>query len=191
MTPNYTSRSLAEVVAELASVAADAESVFGRLDEQQLNWRPDATAWSVAQCFDHLVNTNRAMLNAMDRALDVSQPRTIWQRLPLLPGLFGRLLISSQRPEATRKSTAPATATPASSAIDPRIINRFIAHQHEAARRIQSLDQSQAARIMVSPFAALIAYSVLDGCRLIVTHERRHFAQARRVTRQPGFPRAA
>jgi hypothetical protein len=29
---------------------------------------------------------------------------------------------------------------------------------------------------------------VLDGCRLIVTHERRHFEQARRVTREPRFP---
>ena len=34
---------------------------------------------------------------------------------------------------------------------------------------------------MVSPFVSFITYSVLDGCRLIVTHERRHFEQARRV----------
>ena len=42
--------------------------------------------------------------------------------------------------------------------------------------------------IMVSPFVSFITYSVLDGCRLIVTHERRHFEQARRVTQAPGFP---
>jgi hypothetical protein len=41
---------------------------------------------------------------------------------------------------------------------------------------------------MVSPFVAFITYSVLDGCRLLVAHERRHFEQARRVTREPGFP---
>jgi hypothetical protein len=33
-----------------------------------------------------------------------------------------------------------------------------------------------------------LTYSVLDGCRLIVTHERRHFEQARRVTQASGFP---
>ena len=113
-------------------------------------------------------------------------------QLPLLPGLFGQLLISSQRPEATRKFTAPAKATPAASAIDAGIISRFIAQQHEAAARIRPLDEHVAARtIMVSPFVAFISYSVLDGCRLIVTHERRHFEQAHRVTQQPGFPRAA
>jgi hypothetical protein len=45
-----------------------------------------------------------------------------------------------------------------------------------------------ASTIMVSPFAAFITYSVLDGCRLIVAHARRHFEQARRVTEQQGFP---
>jgi hypothetical protein len=41
---------------------------------------------------------------------------------------------------------------------------------------------------MVSPFASVIAYSVLDACRIIVAHERRHFEQARSGTQTPGFP---
>jgi hypothetical protein len=57
---------------------------------------------------------------------------------------------------------------------------------------VRSLDGRDVARIiMVSPFASFITYSVLDGCRLIVTHERRHFEQARRVTQAPGFPSSA
>ena len=83
-------------------------------------------------------------------------------------------------------------AQPASSAIDPRIIERFVAYQHEAAARVRSLDGRDVARIiMVSPFVSFITYSVLDGCRLIVTHERRHFEQARRVTQKPGYPSSA
>ncbi len=54
---------------------------------------------------------------------------------------------------------------------------------------MQALDGRDARRIiMVSPFVSFITYSVLDGCRLIVAHERRHFEQARRVTREPEFP---
>ena len=34
---------------------------------------------------------------------------------------------------------------------------------------------------MVSPFVAAITYSVLDGLRLVVAHDHRHFEQARRV----------
>jgi hypothetical protein len=192
MTTDYTTLSLAAVGAEFSAIARDTQSVFGLLDEQQLNWRPDATSWSVAQCFDHLLNANREMFQAVDAATDCARPRTVWQRLPVLPRVFGWMLIKSQMPEAKRKFTAPRTAEPASSAIDPRIIERFVGHQHEAAARVRSLDGRDTARIiMVSPFVSFIAYSVLDGCRLIVTHERRHFEQARRVTQEPGFPSSA
>ena len=189
MTRQFTAMPLAEVIAEFDAIARDTKAVFGQLDARQLNWRPDPAAWSVAQCFDHLLNANRQMFEAIDAALGPSASRTIWQRLPLLPRLFGRVLIRSQMPEARQKFTAPATAVPAASAIDPDITDRFIAHQGEAAARVRTLDgRGVAGTIMVSPFVSFITYSVLDGCRLIVTHERRHFEQARRVTQAPGFP---
>ena len=185
---DYASLSLAQVEAELAATARDARALFGNLDEHRLNWRRDATSWSVAQCFDHLLKINREMFQAIDAAVRGSRPPTVWQRLPILPRIFGAMMIKSQAPVAKRKFKAPSTAVPASSTIDPRIIERFVAHQDEAAARVRSLDGRDPARIiMVSPFARFITYSVLDGCRLIVTHERRHFEQARRVTLEPGF----
>ena len=192
MTTDYTTLSLVDVAAELSAIARDAQSVFGLFDAHQLNWRADAANWSVAQCFDHLLNANREMFQAVNAATDGSSPPTVWQRLPVLPRVLGLMLIKSQMPEAKRKLRAPRKAEPASSAIDPRIIERFVAYQHEAAGVVRSLDGRDVARIiMVSPFVSFITYSVLDGCRLIVTHERRHFEQARRVTQQPGFPSSA
>jgi hypothetical protein len=91
MTTNYTALSLADAGTELNAIARDTQSVFGGLDEQQLNWRPAAASWSVAQCFDHLLNANREMFRAIDAAMDGSRPRTVWQRLPVLPGVFGRM----------------------------------------------------------------------------------------------------
>jgi hypothetical protein len=43
---------------------------------------------------------------------------------------------------------------------------------------------------MTSPFVRFITYSVLDGWRLAVAHDRRHFEQARRVTLMPEFPKS-
>lgn len=189
MITDYRNLSLADVEAELHAVAHDTQSLFGHLDARRLNWRPNPASWSVAQCFDHLLSANREMFQAIDAATDRAHPPTIWQRLPVLPGVFGWLLIGSQMPEAKRKFAAPSKARPASSAIDRRIIERFVEHQREAAVRVRALEGRGVARaIMVSPFAAFITYSVLDGCRLIVTHERRHFEQARRVTLDFGFP---
>ena len=186
---NYRALSLAEIEAELAAIAHDTRVTFGRLDAGQLNWRPTAASWSVAQCLDHLLRADHKMLQALDAAVDGSRPPAWWQRLPFLPGLFGVLMIKSQMPGATGKFTAPQAARPSSSALDPGIVGQFVAHQEEAAARVRSLDDGDARRIiMISPFVSFITYSVLDGCRLLVAHERRHVEQARRVTEHPGFP---
>lgn len=188
---DYRTLTIEQIRRELDQTTADVRAAFGGLDARQLNWRPSAAAWSVAQCLEHLVNTNREMCLAIDRASSPASPRTVWQRLPLVPRLYGRLMITSQAPDATRKFTAPPSARPSASEIDPRIIDRFEDGQHEVGQVMGSLAGRDPGRIiMVSPFARLITYSVLDGLRLIATHERRHFEQARRVVDAPGFPGA-
>jgi DinB superfamily len=187
-TMDYPTLSLAQVTADLDAVVRDAQETFGALDAKQLNWRPDATQWSAAQCFDHLLTVNRQMLRKADEALDRSTARTIWQRLPVLSGLWGRMLIQSQAPGGARKYKAPPDAQPAASGIAADVVQRFVAQQRDAASRARALDEkAAAAAIMTSPFAGFITYSVLDGWRLMVAHNRRHVEQARRVVLSPGF----
>jgi len=184
----YTTLPLAAVQAGLEAVATEAQATFGRFDARQLNWRPDATRWSVAQCLEHLLAANRLMVLAAQDALDGSKSRSLWQRLPLVPGLFGRMLIRSQAPQSARKFTASPLATPASSDIAADIVDRFIAQDHELVRWLRQLDEDRARRaIMTSPFVGFITYSVLDGARLILAHDHRHIQQAGRVLRSPGF----
>lgn len=189
---NYTTLSLAEVRAGLEAAAREAQETFGGLDRRQLNWRPDATRWSVAQCLDHLLVVNRLLLQAAGDALDETRPRTFWQRLPVLPGVFGRLLIRSQAPEAARKFTAPPNARPSASDLGADLIPRLVEQHGTIASWMQALDEDRAARaIMTSPFLRVVTYSVADGLRLMLAHDRRHLAQARRVTLSHGFPAAA
>ena len=185
---DYTTLPFAQVQAGLDAVAADTQSTFGALDARQLNWRPDATRWSVAQCFEHLLTANRLMVQSAQAALD-GTPRTVWQRLPVLPGVFGRLLVRSQAPQATRKFTASPLATPAASDIAPDTLQRFIAQDHEIVRWLRGMDERRAAGVvMTSPFVSFIVYSVLDGARLVLAHDHRHIEQARRVMQARGFP---
>lgn len=185
----YTRLSLDEIVAEFAAIARDARTTFGGLDARQLNWRPDDKRWSVAQCFDHLLTSDEMVMQAADRALQRASPRSIWQRLPMVPALNGRLLIGAVSPQGKRKLPAPSVARPSTSHIDPAIVDRFIAWQDSAAARVRGVTADDAARTnMISPFVSFVAYSVLDGYRVIAAHQRRHFAQAQRVIDAPGFP---
>jgi hypothetical protein len=186
---DYTTLSLADVRTALDDVVRDAQATFGGLDARQLNWKPDATRWSIAQCFEHLLKANRLMVRASEEALKAGRSRSIWECLPVLPGVFGRMLIRSQTPGSTRKFTAPAPARPASSDIAGDVIGHFVAQHRDIVASLQSLDERVASQtIMTSPFIRVIAYSVLDGCRLMTVHDRRHVEQARRVMLEPEFP---
>ena len=186
---DYTTISAADVRSELEAVGAEADTAFGRLDARQLNWRPEASRWSVAQCLEHLLTANGQMAEMAERAMDATRPRTLWQRLPGWPGLLGRLLVRSQSPEATRRFKAPGKAQPGASAIDAGIVARFADQQRDLIARLDAAaTRDLAGVVMVSPFASVVTYSVLDGWRLIVAHERRHVQQARRVMATPGFP---
>ncbi|MFN7948219.1 MAG: DinB family protein [Blastocatellia bacterium] len=190
MITDFTRLSLSEMLAEIEAIAADAQRAFSHLDARQLNWQPGAEAWSVAQCLEHLLTANRRMLQPIDEALAGTKRTRFFERLPVLPGLCGRYMIKVVSPGFKQKLKAPTTARPATSAIDAQIVSRFVTHQREIAERIKSLERLNAAQIvMTSPFLSFITYSLLDGCRLIVAHERRHLAQAQRVIEAPGFPR--
>jgi len=184
---DYTSLSFGEIASGIRDVARDAQATFGGLSAAQLNWQSDPTRWSVAQCFEHLVTANRLMLESAERALQNGP--TMWQRVPVLPGLIGPAMIRSQAPTVTRKYKAPPSARPTASEIGGDIIQRFTDQHAAIAAWMEKLDERAAARtIMGSPFLRLITYSVTDGLRLLVAHDHRHFEQARCVTQSEGFP---
>jgi len=188
---NYTRLSFAEVRSALETVARDADETFGDLTVRQLNWRPAADRWSVAQCFQHLVTANDLMIRSAKDALE-NRPGSLWQRVPLLPAAFGWAMIRSQAPGGKAKYTAPTKAQPTTSDVPGDIIPRFVDQHHDAAEWLQKLDETKVRRVvMVSPFVSAITYSMLDGFRLLFAHDRRHFEQARRVTQAAGFPRRA
>lgn len=186
---DYTTISLADVRRELEAIGPEADAAFGRLDARQLNWKPAASRWSVAQCLEHLLTTNDLMVARADEALDGLRGRSLWQRLPVWPGLLGRMLIRTQGPEVKRKFKAPGKSTPAASALDAGIVRRFVLQQCDLIAKLDAAaNRDLASVVMVSPFASIVTYSVLDSWRLVVAHERRHVAQARRVMETPGFP---
>lgn len=179
---------LPAVIDAANNVANEARSTFGHLSPSQLNWKPSAERWSVAQCFDHLLTSNRGYLPIIDNVL-AGYKRTFWQSMPVLPGLMGKLLVKSMDPASTRKVKAPKRFQPAQSDISASVINDFVAQQKQIVDKMKSTEHLDLEKIVItSPAAGVVIYSLMDAYRLIVVHEQRHFQQAKRVTEEPGFP---
>jgi len=178
------------LTSEIGSVSTDARNEFGALTVEQLNWKPGADRWSVAQCFDHLITTNVAYFPVFDSIAKGQKQSRFLEQLPLFPSLWGKLLIKSLDPKTTRKLKAPTTFQPAASDLPGSIIDDFVKHQGRLAELIKATSDMAVDRIvMTSPAAKLITYSVMDAFRIVVVHEKRHFQQAKRVTEEGEFPR--
>jgi hypothetical protein len=183
---------LGRLLAELDAVTTEAREVFGRLSAEQLNWKPSAEQWSVGQCFDHLMTTNGTFFGDLERVAAGEYRNSLWGKLSPLSGFFGRMILRTLDPETGRRTKAPRVFLPASSEVAPDVIERFALHQEELARRVEATRGVDLRRTVVhSPVTAVATYSLLDAYRILVAHERKHFEQARRVTRAPGFPAAA
>ena len=177
------------IITKTNNVANDARSTFGHLTPSQLNWKPSAERWSVAQCFEHLLTSNKGYFPVIDNVL-AGYKRTVWQSMPVLPGLMGKLLVKSMDPASTRKVKAPKRFQPAQSDISGAVINDFVEQQKQLVDKMKATEHLDLEKIVItSPVAGVVVYSLMDAYRLIVVHEQRHFQQAKRVTEEPGFPR--
>jgi DinB family protein len=185
---DYRKADLPSLITAAGSVAREAKDTFGRLTPAQLNWKPSAERWSVAQCFDHLLSANKGYLPEIDNVL-AGKKRRFWERMPVLPGLMGKFLIKAVDPASTRKVKAPKVFQPAQSDISGSVIDDFVAQQATIIEKMKATAHLDLERIIItSPVAPVVVYSLMDTYRVIVVHNRRHFEQARRVTEESGFP---
>lgn len=174
---------------ELEAVTKDARELFGGLSPAQLNWKPSAEQWSVGQCFDHLIVTNRCFFPDIERVAAGEYRGSLWGRVSPLSGFFGRFILKALDPEKGRRTKAPRVFEPARSDVAADVLERFAAHQEELAARMRATADADLRGLKVtSPVSAVATYSLLDAYRIVVAHERKHFEQARRVTRAEGFP---
>ena len=178
------------VVKQIEAIAVDTERVFGSLSPTQLNWKPSPERWSVGQCFDHLINSNRGYLPIFDSVIAGKKESSVWQKLPVLPGLWGKLLIKALDPASTRKIKSPKKFEPAQSDVNGSIIHDFVAQQTTITEKMRATANLDPERIVItSPAVSVVAYSLMDAYRIIAVHERRHFQQAQRVIEESGFPK--
>jgi hypothetical protein len=185
------SSTLDEFTSNLEAVSRDVEAAFGNLNGEQLNWKPTPESWSIGQCLDHLIKTNLPYIPTIEAVKTSSWRPTLWQRMPVLPRMMGKLVAGAVSPQAARKLKSPGKFQPASSNVGADVVKTFLNTQRnllDIMRSTASLDLTGI--IISSPVASFVIYSLLDGYRIISNHEQRHLAQAQRVLNSPGFPAA-
>jgi hypothetical protein len=183
------------LVAQFDAATADAEALAAGLTETQARWRPRPGAWSVAECVSHLAVLNRTYLDGFARVVADSRAAGRTGRGPWRLGWFGRTFTRAMGPVTGRglgrKLPAPAAYVPPSDVTLAAAMADFRDVQQTLVERVRAAEGLDLDGILVqSPAWPLLRFSLLTAFAALAAHERRHLAQARRVTARPGFPAA-
>jgi hypothetical protein len=182
---------LSTVASETDKNIEVARTLTSGLTETQLNWKPSAEQWSIAQCLDHLTVATNEFEKYFEPALRRAREKWPVTNLPRYkPSVLGGWLAKQVSPEASRKITAPKIFRPAASNI-PFAPDKFVSQQArflEFVRESTGIDYNKTR--LRSPVTPLMRYSLADAFVITVLHGQRHLAQARRVREMPEFPKA-
>ena len=182
---------LSTVKSETDKNSDTARTLTSGMTEAQLNWKPSAEQWSIAQCLDHLTLATNEFEKYFQAAL--GQARQKWPVTDsprYKPSMLGGWLAKQVSPQAPRKITAPKIFRPASSNI-PATLENFVSQQArflDFVRGSTGIDYNKTR--LRSPVTPLMRYSLADAFVITVLHGQRHLAQARRVREMPQFPEA-
>lgn len=169
---------------------AEYKKEFGALTTQQLNWKPNPDKWSVGQCIDHIITSNRLYFKIFESLLDGTKPSNLWEKIPFLPGFFGKMLINTTKPIPEKAYKTVPVFEPSKSAVPGDILTTFLETQKELVDLIKKTDTlDHKTTIITSPATKVITYSLHDLCIILSGHEERHLNQARNVMKMAGFPR--
>jgi DinB superfamily len=189
MTYDLLDSDLSAVLAEGRLVAEETSRAFGHPSAEQINWKQSAAEWSIGQCFDHLIISNRPFFTIIEEVRQGSRRRRVRERMPLFPRFFGRLLIRTLRVDSGRKVKARPAFYPSSSDLAPGVIANFLEQQDRLLCLVEATRGLDLDTITItSPVVSFITYSLMDAYRIIVVYEQNHFVQARRVMESRGFP---
>jgi hypothetical protein len=170
------------LISRIDQVTVDFRLTFGSISPEALNQKPDPETWSIAQNMDHLIAINESYFPIFKDLKEGTFKPPFISKFGFLVSFFGNAILKSVRPENVKKNKTLSIWEPSTSQIDEDILNRFIEHQAILKEQIESLSEfSGKGMIISSPANRNFVYKLDTALDIIVTHEQRHFNQARSV----------
>jgi uncharacterized damage-inducible protein DinB len=165
-------------------------NAFSQLNVEQLNYKTDPKSWSIAQCLDHLVISDKQYTSIIKRMAAGTYEPTFWAKMGIGAKFFGRFLIKTTTAIPEKKVKTLSSFEPSKSDLPADIVEKYQAHDKEWRAILSQLDGIDYANTRLSsPAGAAITYNLEDLLTLLANHKERHYHQAMAVMQSEGFPK--
>ena len=155
---------------------------FGELTVEQLNWKRTEQVWSIAQNIEHLIVINKTCYSTVEAIREGNYKIPFIGKFDFIVNFFGKSILKSTQPDRRKKMKTSPIWEPSKSEISADILEKFIRDQSELKELIKNSEDLLAKRTIISsPVNKYIVYKLETAFDIIVTHEQRHFEQAKEV----------
>jgi plasmid rolling circle replication initiator protein Rep len=177
-----------DLIKETEKIAEKAKQTFGFLNSEQLNRKLSAESWSIGQCFEHLIVTNKLYFPNIQRVINGKHQNNFFSKIPFAVDLIAVLMKNSLKPEQKRKMKTFKIFEPSLSNISETIIEDFAENQRILIDLMKNLESFDVHQIKISePLSMMLNLRLKDAFEILILHEERHFQQAQRVLKILGF----
>ncbi|TVQ65989.1 MAG: DinB family protein [Balneolaceae bacterium] len=184
-------RELEDYRTDFSSLKEQARQLSADITDEQFAWKPTENKWSVAECLEHLNVGGELVLSALRKAIDRGHRDGIVAEPPFTYGFLSRTFPKIMMPSSRLKMKSFRLYLPAPSAglEKETVVAKFLQLQDDFIEQVQRSDGLDLWRIRVSsPAIRMLRLSLGSWFAVTIAHEKRHLAQARRVTQEPEFP---
>ncbi len=163
-------------------VTSDFLREFGSLTTFELNWKPRADVWSIAQTIDHLTVINKTFFPLV-HALRVGQYKPPFiAKFKFLVERSGQYILDAVQCDRIERMKTFPIWQPNESAADENIFDKLKQHQRSLIQLVlDSYDLLDKDAVISSPANRLLVYRLSTAFDIIVAQEKRHFDQALEV----------
>lgn len=159
------------------------------LTNDQLNWKPSADKWSIAECVDHLAVTNKLYLDEIKNQISLKLIKCDESKEFVKHKFFGKMIIKAVDPSNTRNTKTFKVFYPSSSDFDSSVIKKLNDIQQELVRVItDSVDINLNEYLMSSPASRFVKENFSDVLEIIRLHNIRHLRQINNLISLSQFP---
>ncbi|MBN8577403.1 MAG: DinB family protein [Cytophagales bacterium] len=163
----------------LDEITREFKKEFETLSSEELNWKPNASTWSIAQIIQHVILVNESYFPVLAEIRNGTYYTPRFGQIGFIHRLFGKLILNSVQPDQKRKTKTLTLWQPEHSAIRSDIVMQFEKHQQELKKAIRESEDLVAANVVISsPANRIVVYKLETAFDIMVAHEKRHFKQA-------------
>uniref|UniRef100_A0A7V3E6J0 DinB family protein n=1 Tax=Ignavibacterium album TaxID=591197 RepID=A0A7V3E6J0_9BACT len=159
------------------------------LDNIQLNWKPSADIWSIAECIEHLAVTNKLYIDEMNNQLSGELFKCDDSEEPVKHKFFGKMIIKAVDPSNNKKTKTFKVFSPLYGNYDKTVLDKLIQIQQGLINSVAgSVNVDFNKYVMSSPASKFVKENFCDVLEIIRLHNKRHLIQIEQLLSNEQFP---